>query len=409
MSDQLSADLASLRIVRDAPTRPSLLRRAIWPVLIVLVAAGGSVVAVKKYERALFRKEVRTVPVAIISPSQADVLVTATGYVIPQITSKVGAKIQGRISKINVKEGDYVKAGDLIAQLEDQDQSSAVTAAGTRAAASQARIAQASANLAEVSLQVERERALVATQAVAKSTLDDLIAREATLKQAVKAAAAEAVVSRADVKVQAVGLKDREIRAPISGRIINKPATVGEAVGGVGNTALVAEIDDFESLLIETDVPEPRLHNVKINGPCEIVLEAYPDRRYRGHTVELGTRVNRAKGTVMVKVKLDDDHDGVLPDMSARVSFLSKAITDAERKEATKKVVPDDTIVERAGRKVVFTVEDGSVHAYPVRVGDKVGGGGLVELLDGPPEGARIVVKPSNDTTDGQRITESDK
>lgn len=410
MSDQLSADLASLRIERGAlPARRSLLRRLLWPAIGLAVVLGGGALLAKKYESAVFRHEVRTSAVTILSPSQADVLVTATGYVIPQLTSKVGAKIQGRLAKVLVKEGDTVKAGDLIAQLEDQDQFSSLNAAGSRFSAAQARIAQANANLAEISLQVERERALVATHAVAKSTFDDLLAREATLRQAVKAAMAEAVVSKADVGVVNVGLKDREIRAPIGGRIVTKPATIGEAVGGVGNTALIAEIDDFDSLLVETDVPEPRLHNVKIGGPCEIVLEAYPSLRYRGHTVELGTRVNRAKGTVMVKVKIDDEHEGVLPEMSARVSFLSRGISDAEKKEAAKKVVPEDTITERDGRKVVFTVEDGAARAYPVRVGEKVGTSGIVELLDGPPEGAHVVSRPKPELKDGQHITETDK
>src|SRR6185369_15139968 len=114
-----------------------------------------------------------TTEVAMISPSQADVTVTATGYVIPQITSKVGAKIPGRLAKINVKEGDTVTEGQVIAQLEDQDQKSQVVAASSRVGAAQARIATARANLAEITLQVARERALVASGTVGKATLED--------------------------------------------------------------------------------------------------------------------------------------------------------------------------------------------------------------------------------------------
>jgi HlyD family secretion protein len=159
--------------------------------------------------------------------------------------------------------------------------------------------------------------------------------------------------------------------------------------------------------MVEADVPEPRLHLVKLGGPCEIVLDAYPNKRYRGVAAELGQKVNRSKATIMVKVKFADDIEGVIPEMSARVSFLSKAITDDALKEAPKKVVAPDAIVDRDGRKVVFTVDNGKLHAYPVKPGGNVSGN--VELLDGPPPGTKVVAKPTVETQDGQRIKETDK
>ena len=410
MPDQLSSDLASLRIDRSGPEPPSALRRALFPILLVATIGAAGVFGWQKVEGQLFKQEVRTTEVAMISPSQADVQVTATGYVIPQVTSKVGAKLPGRIAKVNVKEGDTVKEGDVIAQLEDADQKSQIAAASSRVGAAQARIATARANLAEVSQQVERERALVASGAVGKANLDNLVAREAALKEAVRTAEAETTVAQADVGTVGVGLRDRVVLAPISGRIVSKPATVGEFVGGVGNVGLVAEIVDFNSLMVEADVPEPRLHLVKIGGPCEVILDAYPNKRYRCTTHALGQKVNRAKATVMVKVKFDekDDTAGVLPEMSARVSFLSQAISDAAKDEKPKKVVASDAVVERGGQKVVFTINEGKLHMTPVKVGGPVGAG-AVELLDGPPQGAKVVSKPTDETAEGQRIKETDK
>lgn len=411
VTDQLSSDLASLRINRDAPPAPSVLRKLLVPVVVVGAIGAAGYYGYQRVEGAIFKQEVRTTEVAMISPSQADVLVTATGYVIPQVTSKVGSKLPGRLAKVNVKEGDTVKEGDVIAQLEDADQRSQVAAAASRVTAAQARIATAKANLAEISQQVERERALVASGAVGRAKLDDLLAREAALKEAVRAAEAETTVAQADVGAVGVGLKDRIIVAPISGRIVSKPATVGEFVGGVfGNVGVIAEIVDFNSLMVEADVPEPRLHLVKVGGPCEVILDAYPNKRYRCETAQLGQRVNRSKATVMVKVKFvgNDDLEGVLPDMSARVSFLSKAITDEQKNEAPKKVVSSDAIVERNGQKVVFAINEGKLHSIPVKVGGPVGAG-AVELLDGPPQGTKVVVKPPSDAFDGQRIKEAER
>ena len=95
-----------------------------------------------------------------------------------------------------------------------------------------------------------------------------------------------------------------------------QPAGIATDMGGV-------EIADFTTLMVETDVPEQRLHQVKMGGPAEIVLDAFPNRRYRGKAVEVTPKVNRAKATVTVKVAFVDENEGVLPDMAARVSFLS--------------------------------------------------------------------------------------
>jgi HlyD family secretion protein len=413
VNDQLSSDLASLRIDRDAPTPPTGagapgLKRVLVPVLVVAAIGGAGYFVWTKLEGQILKQEVKTTEVALISPSQAEVQVTATGYVIPQRTSKVGAKLPGRLAKVFVKEGDTVKEGDVLAQLEDADQKSQIVAASSRVGVASARVSTARANLAEVTQQVEREKALVASGAVGKAGLDNLVARESALREGVKAAEAEATSAQADVGTFGVGLKDRTIVAPIGGRIVTKPATVGEFVGGIGNIGLVAEIVDFDSLMVETDVPESRLHIIKIGGPAEIVLDAYPNKRYRGIATELGQRVNRAKATVVVKVKFVDEAQNVLPEMSARVSFLSKAITDDALKESPKRVVSNDAIVDRGGQKVVFAVDSGKLHVFPVKVGGPVGST-AVELIDGPAPGVKVVAKPTPETADGQRIKETDK
>ena len=410
VSERLNDDLASLRIQRDAPRpRGTSSVKKVFVALVILAALGAAgVVGAKKLEGQVFKQDVKTTEVSIISPSQAEVQVTATGYVIPQRTSKVGSKIPGRLSKVNVKEGDTVKEGDVIAQLEDADQRSAITAAGSRVGVSQARVSSAKANLVELGQQIEREKSLVQSGAVGKANLDDMTARQKALAEQVRAAEAETNAAQADMGTFGIGLKDRVIIAPISGRIVAKPATVGEFVGGIGSMTNIAEIVDFTSLVVETDVPEARLHLIKLGGPCEIVLDAYPNRRLRGVAAELGQKVNRQKATIVVKVKFTDEITDVLPEMSARVSFLSKAITDDALKEAPKKVVPKESVVDRGGQKVLFTVDSGKLHATVVKVGQPVGDS-AVELLDGPPPGTRIVQKPLPETEDGQRIKESEK
>jgi RND family efflux transporter MFP subunit len=332
------------------------------------------------------------------------VQVTATGYIVPQVTSKVGPHDTGRLQRVLVREGDTVKAGQVLAEMETIDQRTAVAAAASRVAVSQARVETARATLAETKQKVTRERALVASGAEGKSVLDDLVAQQTSLEQQVKAAEAEVTAAEADRSTLGVNLRQRTVISPIDGTVVTKPMKPGE-IASPGDTGAIVELADFRSLLAEVDVPENRLSSVKVGGPADIILDAYPDRHYRGEVVELGKRVDRSKATLVVKVKFVDPMEGVLPEMSARVSFLSAPVSDEALKAPPKKVVAAEAVVDRGGRKVVFVVGDnGSVRSEPVTVGAVTGGS--VELLSGPAGGVHVVAAPPPELVDGMKIKE---
>lgn len=399
----LSSDLASLRIERDAdPNRPRGWRRLLLLGVALGLVATGWAVGYPLLKARIFKTEVALAEVTLSSPVQTSVTVTSTGYVVPQKTSKVGTKITGRLIRVRIKEGDTVKAGDIIALLDSADQRSTIAAAGERARAATARVATAQATLAEVERQVARDRALAEKGAIAEATLEDLELRRRSLEEQVRASAAEARAAEAELGPMRVGLGERTILAPIDGTVVAKPLEVGELVGP-GST--VTEIADFRSLLVETDVPEARLYQIKIATPCEIVLDAYPGKRYRGEVVEIGKRVDRAKATLMVKVKFVDSMNGVLPNMSARASFLSKPLSEDALQEKPKRIIPVSAVVRRGDDLTgVFSVEEDVVRFTRVKLGSPFQGG--VEITDGPKPGTRIVVDPPEGLTDGQHIKE---
>jgi multidrug efflux pump subunit AcrA (membrane-fusion protein) len=166
----------------------------------------------------------------------------------------------------------------------------------------------------------------------------------------------------------------------------------------------MAKIADFSSIVVETDVPEGRLHLVGKGRPCEIVLDAYPDRRWRGEVVEVSPQLNRAKASATVKVRFLDRDETVLPEMAARVSFLDAPLDVAKLKEPPKHVIPGSALVERGGAKVVFTLDQGNVHMVPVTLGKPFGDG--FELVDGPAPGTKLVSQPPATLEDGQAIKE---
>src|SRR5689334_21151875 len=109
--DQLTTDLAALKIERDVRPRRSLLRPFLYLALIGGIAAAAWVVGYPYLHSRVFKTEVEVTEIGLISPAQSQVELTATGYVQALTTGKVAAKIVGRIAKLTVKEGDVVKKG----------------------------------------------------------------------------------------------------------------------------------------------------------------------------------------------------------------------------------------------------------------------------------------------------------
>ncbi len=400
--DDLSSDLASLKIDRTpARERGSAFGQLVAWVIALGILGGVAAWAYPQLSAQMFKAEVQTAPILEISPSAALTSLTATGYVIAERRSKVGANVPGRIAKLWVREGATVKEGDVLVELEAADQKSNVASAQARVLAAQAKIASAHAALRELHVQLARQRTLVAESAASRSVVEDLEARIATAEAAIHAAEADTRASQAEVEHAKVTLGHMTIRAPIDGTVLDKPLDVGEMVDT--NTPLL-ELADLHSIVVEIDVPEARLALVKVGGPCEISLDAFAGKRLRGRVREIGKRVNRSKATVPVKVEFTDDQAGVLPDMSARVSFLTEALDAETLKAASKTIVPAAAVTSRNGKDAVFVLDSGAVRLEPVKLGPKSGDG--FELLQGPPVGARVVLNPEPALSHGQRVKE---
>lgn len=403
MADQLSSDLASLRIQRDE--NPDLRsNRARWLVGgVVIVAVLVVIVPVwQLFGARVFKTDVDVTEIRLVSPAQAQIQVTSSGFVAARSESKVGARLSGRVAEVLVKEGDTVTLGQVLVRLDDADAKMAIAAARARAAAARARIEAAVATQSETRRTFEREKGLLEKGASLRSTVEDLENRTQSLDQSANAARADASAAWAELSQLELNLEYMTITAPIAGVVVSDPVDVGELVGPA--TAPVIELADFTTLVVETDVPEARLGLVTRGGPAEIVLDAYPTVRHRGRVAELSPKVNRAKATVVVRVEFVDPIEGVLPDMAARVSFL-RAELDAEAvKQPPKLFVPESAIVEQGGETFVFRIDDGKARRERVTLGPAMTGG--FELVDGPGDGTRVIADPPSAIDDGYPVRE---
>jgi len=194
------------------------------------------------------------------------------------------------------------------------------------------------------------------------------------------------------------------IRSPFNGVVTTKNADVGEVVAPFGAAAnaraAVVTMADLDSLMVEADVAESNLDKVYRGQPCEISLDAIPDRRFRGEVHMIVPTADRAKATVLTKVKFLEKDDRVLPEMSAKVAFLSRPLGEGENQPRL--AVSKNALVTRKGRTVSFVFKGNQVKETQVTTGPALGE--LVEILGGLKEGDRVVVNPPASLDDGDRV-----
>ncbi len=183
--------------------------------------------------------------------------------------------------------------------------------------------------------------------------------------------------------------------------MLTKNANVGDIVTPFSSAAdskgAVVTMADMSTLEVEADVSESSLAKVKVGQPCEIVLDALPDSRFRGAISRMVPTVDRAKATVMTKIRFNDLDPRILPEMSAKVSFLSQEITADQQKPVI--AVNPDALVERGGRTVGFAIRDNVAREVPLTRGPKLGD--LVQISGDVKAGDKLVLKPGDAVQSG--------
>lgn len=394
-------DLSRLHIQRGAaaPTR-----RKRWPyVVALLVVLGGVGAMVAGGNRA---QTVETTGVVLAYPSQSLTLLNATGYVVAQRKAAVASKATGRLEWLGVREGSVVKAGEVVARLENRD----VTAARDRAAANillaRATLEQVQAELLNAEQEYRRALDLVGKGFISQSAVDGAEARLAKARAGVNAQKAAIVVGQAAQREAEVALDATAIRAPFDGVILTKQANVGDVItpfaAASDSKGAVVTMADMSTLEVEADVSESSLAKVKPGQPCEIQLDALPGQRFLGEVARLVPTVDRAKATVIAKVRFVESDPRILPEMSAKVAFLDRPLKTGER-EPRLAVNPDALRVSPDKSAHLFRVEKDNVVAVPVALGEKLGD---VQVISGAVKsGDKVVLKPAAKLENGARVS----
>lgn len=404
--DQPSAaasKLSQLRIDRTG-LAPARRRRGRWKWIVgalVLLAAAGLAFAPRK-------AEVQTTTVLTSYPSMQYAQLTASGYVVAQRRAAVASKATGRLLELNVREGSQVRKGEVIARLDASDVQAAIATAQAGVRQAEAALAQAKVEAANADAELKRTQGLQAQGFVSPQAVDAALTRANAARAAVASAEAGLAQARAQVNVQRVNENFTEIRAPFDGVVLVKNANVGDIItpfsSAAGSQGAVVTMADMSTLEVEADVSESNLSKAKIGQPVEITLDALPDVRFRGQVGGIVPTVDRAKATVMTKIRFEKLDARILPEMSAKVTFLSQPATDADQRPVL--AVNPEAVTERGGAKVVLRLarqgEDEVLEAVQVTPGRRLGD--VLEVSGALKSGERLVLKPADKLQAGTKV-----
>jgi RND family efflux transporter MFP subunit len=409
--DDKSALLSQLRI--DRGSEPASPGRSRWLLAGAVVATLAAVAAALWYS--LAPKGV-PVQVAVAQPVAANgtagdagaSILDASGYVVARRAATVASKITGRLVELDIEEGDRVQAGQIIAKLDATNIRAGLDQSAAQLNFAKAGLEETQVNLTNAQRDYDRQKSLLEGHFVSQAavdnsqtTLDALRAQLATQRRNVE-------VAERGVDVARRNLDDTIVRAPFTGVVTVKAAQPGEIVspisagGGFTRTG-IGTIVDMESLEIQVDVNENFINRVQPVQKVTARLNAYPDWQIPAHVIAVIPTADRSKGTVLVRIALDQRDARILPEMGVRVAFLADEPTGAGAARPAARVSLPAAAVQASGTTgVIYVVHESTLERRAVRLGSSKGDNVTVE--SGLSAGERVAVGDFADLKDGARI-----
>ncbi len=406
--DDKSALLNQLRIDRsaepdrDEPGRGWLKWLLLATVLLLLIAAG-----------LWFALKPSGIPVKVIAATATSSsagpgsLLDASGYVVARRAATVSAKITGKVVELLIEEGSHVDQDQVVARLDDTNTRAELNQAMAQLASNRAALAEVKVNLANAERDLQRKKGLVAESLISVSDIDT--AQTALDSYRAKLVTAERNVDYAQktVEVSQRNEDDTVVRAPFAGVITVKAAQPGEIVspftagGGFTRTG-IGTVVDMDSLEVEVDVNENFINRVHPDQLARVRLNAYPDFEIPAYVIAVIPTADRAKATVKVRIGFKQKDPRILPEMGARVAFLSDAVSaDAPAAKAGVSL-PAEAVQVNGATGVVFLVRGDTVERRAVKLGASTSEGQTI--IAGLNAGDRVAVGDLSKLQDGARI-----
>lgn len=398
------------------------MRRGRWLVTLLAIVAIAAAAA-------FYASRAREVDIVTVRRAPIVQSVVATGRVATPARIEVSSQLAARIERIEVREGDAVRAGALLVQLRSDEAEAALVAAraalreaegrqrqlfGVQRPVAEQQLAQAQANLQLAEQELSRARDLVARGFVAQARVDDAVRAAANARAALAAAQAQAQSNRdggaeaelaririeqarANVATAAARLELLALRAPVDALVLTREAEPGDtaqtgrrilALAQQGETRIIASVD------------EKNLRHLVAGQRASAVADAFPGQPFEAELYYLAPSVDAQRGTVEVRLRVPQPPAFLKPEMTVSVEML------VGRRDAAL-LLTADALRESAGGSApgetasVLVARDGRAWHVPVVLGLR--GVGTVEVVEGLAEGDEVIL-PTSPAQAGDRV-----
>jgi RND family efflux transporter MFP subunit len=395
--------LEALRINRDLPPERRGLGALVVLVLILLLLGGAAWWWWQRPKATV----VETLVVHQGSAKGANTVLNASGYVTPRREATVSSKVTGKVMEVLVEEGMQVKAGQVLARLDDTNLRANLELTQAQLDAARSGLEETQVRLEEAQRELQRVAELADNKIATPSDLDRAQAEVKSLQARLNRQKVEVTVAERQVALWNQQMDDTIIRAPFAGVVVTKNAQPGEMIspvsagGGFTRTG-ICTIVDMESLEVEVDVNESFINRVQAGQRVTATLDSYPDWKIPAKVIAIIPTADRQKATVRVRVGLEERDARVLPQMGVKVAFQPGKDSGAS---AAGMRIPRAAVRKDGSRDVVYVVQNGKVERRAVTLGATMAD--EVTVSAGLNDGEKIAVSGVERLTDGQTIKEA--
>jgi len=329
--------------------------------------------------------EERLVEAFEVLPKPLSYTLSAVGSLKTPESVTISPKKAGIINKIFVKEGDRVRKGQVLVQLDDVD-------ARLQVERAEAKVQEAEAFVENNRNTITRYQKLLETMVIPQQTYDDLVLK-------IKVDEAKLALSKVELNLTKQNLIDHRIVSPIEGIVSLKIASLGEHVN-VAPKDEILTIVQMDPLELEFYVPENWMGKVQLRSNIQFTVKAFSEEKFSAALQFISPTADPFTRNVKMKAVVQNPHHRLKPGFFAEVAVQTGGNPNAL-------VIPESTLLSQEGRFFIFVVQDGIAHRKEVETGLRFEG--KVEILKGIQKGEKVVTVGHEQLSEGVKVRISNK
>jgi len=362
-------------------------KKTIWiGVVVILIAAIG----IYFFQFKKDKTETRYKPIKV-TRGDIGLSISSAGTIVPETSIEIKSKASGKILNILVRDGDFVKKGQLLLVLDKTDEETRVKQAQSDVLSAEAKLIQAKEKLAEAMRNTVQTKSLLDDKLASKEDYLKALSQQNINIGDVKMASANLINVQEKLKSEQLNYADTEIVAPISGLILTRLVQEGQIISsGIsassGGTSLFT-IGNMSKIISKSEVDEVDIGKLELGMPVELEVDAYPGKIFKGKLSHISPqgRVNSNVTVFDVEVDIQDRNKSLL---KAGMTNTAKIIVQSKKNVLT---IPSYVISGRGRHQTVWIKKGKTYIQTSIRTG--LNNYEQVEILNGLSEGDTVYME----------------